>query len=1047
MVVRWTGQHVSALRAALRMSVRDFASHTRLSSTAITDLEARGGQARPRYATQDILDTVLEKAPPEARQRFLVLLSDAGLPPIGPAPAASMEVGEPVPEAARFAAGSSARTESLLVTLRAGGETPLPYLAPAGVEERVRDFLHSPSRVYVVKGPPGNGKTRLTHHLAARMRDRLDLQLHSVDVWGNRPVDLAAEILRYASLLTGEDSLLTVERVGAELSRPCLIVLDGVKSQAQADAVGRQVDALLRQVMSDLLRFVLIIRTPPEIDLSAYPVLAASVYTPESGLPGASYRLTPWQPAQAAGVWNSSRSPGQPRFGQLPLPVQQLARTPLYMELLRTAGLDGRSDQFGTGRGSYRLVDHCVQTIVAMADPDTGTLTEQLADLAIRQAPEVVPSRLAGASEQRIGTEVVAADLPLLRASGTGGPTFSHDVLREYFLAYRIADCIIQSGRSTATVSALNELAAGAATTATARGVFDFTVCRLDVLAPDLLAGLAMSPTIRVDRTLPLLIDVVGARLGPEVLRAVARRCTQEHSVELSRSLVATPALAGALGDHYTGWVMDLLRRFGADIWSGLAGCVEQSLDAGQAGRLLAAANLDDPDEATFFARHYVLFGDTRDPAEALGVLLSHQDWRVRAALAEGIPDAQPVDGLATGRILDTLAKDVDYKVRAAVARGLGSLDLEPARRHLPLLLTDDNWYVRGCALQGLLAPTHRPQLTPSEPLAVTATDIITTDPSWWECPAQVAVMKHRLLLLHDQGADGGGSPAEQRALFGLLREQRTGAIRVPAPCEQALLRHARTRGNWLVRREAEALARHQFAVEASHSPNPPETVRRLRDRRAVQVALDLPDLDHAVRVAKAAAAAGVELIEVGDPLIKHAGLRAIAQVKREVPGATVVAEMMSADWGRDQVVMAAEAGADVVLLIGPATAASVVAAVTASRRLGVPILLDIPRSHGTQAWIRDMERVGVDGFSITTNIDLGVAGRHPLDNAAAVRGWTRLPVAVSGGFSPTDHTITSSRDWDILIVGRSIVEAVAPETAARGLLHLVRGGGGTTPG
>lgn len=37
-----------------------------------------------------------------------------------------------------------------------------------------------------------------------------------------------------------------------------------------------------------------------------------------------------------------------------------------------------------------------------------------------------------------------------------------------------------------------------------------------------------------------------------------------------------------------------------------------------------------------------------------------------------------------------------------------------------------------------------------------------------------------------------------------------------------------------------------------------------------------------------------------------------------------VVAEMMSADWGRDQVAIAAEAGADVVLLIGPATSANV---------------------------------------------------------------------------------------------------------------------------
>ncbi|MFG1744849.1 hypothetical protein ACGFJ4_11805 [Micromonospora chalcea] len=49
------------------------------------------------------------------------------------------------------------------------------------------------------------------------------------------------------------------------------------------------------------------------------------------------------------------------------------------------------------------------------------------------------------------------------------------------------------------------------------------------------------------------------------------------------------------------------------------------------------------------------------------------------------------------------------------------------------------------------------------------------------------------------------------------------------------------------------------------------------------------------------------------------------------------------------------------------------------------------------------MEGPGVDGFDITTNIDLGVADFHPLDQAQLIRSWTKLPVAVSGGFEPTD--------------------------------------------
>jgi 3-keto-L-gulonate-6-phosphate decarboxylase len=179
-------------------------------------------------------------------------------------------------------------------------------------------------------------------------------------------------------------------------------------------------------------------------------------------------------------------------------------------------------------------------------------------------------------------------------------------------------------------------------------------------------------------------------------------------------------------------------------------------------------------------------------------------------------------------------------------------------------------------------------------------------------------------------------------------------------------------------------------------------------------------------------------LVEVGDPLIKSAGVAAIERVKQAIPQVAVVAEMMSADWGRDQVVLAAESGADVVLLIGPASTASVSEAVEAGRRLGVPLMLNIPPDHFEPNWVHAMERTGVDGFAITTNIDLGVAGPQPLDQARTLRSWTRLPVAVSGGFGPADEVLHTEPTWDILIVGRSVTDAVDPASAAAQLISHI---------
>jgi 3-keto-L-gulonate-6-phosphate decarboxylase len=87
------------------------------------------------------------------------------------------------------------------------------------------------------------------------------------------------------------------------------------------------------------------------------------------------------------------------------------------------------------------------------------------------------------------------------------------------------------------------------------------------------------------------------------------------------------------------------------------------------------------------------------------------------------------------------------------------------------------------------------------------------------------------------------------------------------------------------------------------------------------------------------------------------------------------------------------------------------------------------------------MERASV-GFAVTTNIDLGVGVQAPLTTARTLRGWTRLPVAVSGGFSPTDHAIITSRDWDIMIVGRSICDAVEPLNVARQFITMIHQSG-----
>ncbi|MFE1010039.1 orotidine 5'-phosphate decarboxylase / HUMPS family protein [Streptomyces sp. NPDC058794] len=875
----------------------------------------------------------------------------------------------------------------------------------------------------------------------------VSFQLHSADSWGLPRFELDAEILRYASVPCAGDSLLTLERAGARLDRPCVVVVDGIASQSRFDAVARQVDRILRQVTAPALRFFLVVRTPPDIEMSAYPVLSATVYGQSTvGSRGTSYELTPWSMAEARAAWAQSRKPQETAFGELPAAVRQLARLPLYMRLLKTAGLDSTEGEIN----GYRLVDHCVAAVLPSSGHDPVDLSETLADAAHRATPELVPSSLR-ASPPAPGQAAASLNVdapPLVHRGADGTPAFIHDVVREYFLATRIAALLEDQGRSSSTVAAVNELADKAMGSAAARGVFEFTVYGLDRSAPDLLAAVMVSPAVHVGSTLPLVLGLVargGVRFADDqVLRVCARRCRREASAELAKSLLNVPAVAEALGAEYVPWLAGLLKQFGPTVWPQLVTAVEQSLDAPGIRRLLHAADLGNADDATFFARYYYVFlpSEADTALEALDAFLEHPDWRVRAALADGVRDKQSPRAESARIIMDRLVYDPDYKVRAAAARAIGQAGSELAEQHLGALLTDDNWHVRSSVLQGLLSGSSGHAEV--RPATLMALDVLRSEPDWQQCPAQIATHYERLLLLSGVPGRGPEPTGRTRALFELLREARTGWTSVPDETRNALVAEGMLVPSWLVRREAEAFTRPAPSsatdrpVPSLAAPSPPDAYRRLRGGRTIQVARDLHDLDQAIEVAQAVAAAGTEFIEVGDPLIKTVGVTAVERIKRAVPHTTVVAELMSADWGRDQVVLAAEYGADVVFLIGPASIASVAAAVDAGRRLGVPILLDVPTHHVSAHWIADMEQAGVDGFAITTNIDIGVGSNHPLARSQALRSWTRLPVAVSGGFSSTDRTVLRSPEWDVLIVGRSVTEATQPATAARSLTQLI---------
>ncbi len=77
-VRRWTGRETTALRTALRLSLRDFAEHLGVGARTVSKWEAGGRSVCPRPEMQAALDTALHRGGADVEARFLLLLQGQG---------------------------------------------------------------------------------------------------------------------------------------------------------------------------------------------------------------------------------------------------------------------------------------------------------------------------------------------------------------------------------------------------------------------------------------------------------------------------------------------------------------------------------------------------------------------------------------------------------------------------------------------------------------------------------------------------------------------------------------------------------------------------------------------------------------------------------------------------------------------------------------------------------------------------------------------------------------------------------------------------------
>ena len=207
-----------------------------------------------------------------------------------------------------------------------------------------------------------------------------------------------------------------------------------------------------------------------------------------------------------------------------------------------------------------------------------------------------------------------------------------------------------------------------------------------------------------------------------------------------------------------------------------------------------------------------------------------------------------------------------------------------------------------------------------------------------------------------------------------------------------------------------------------------------------LQVALDLTDIEQAMSIAEKAARGGAHWLEVGTPLIKKEGMRAVELMKRRFHDRKIVADLKTMDTGALEVEMAARHGADVVSILGVADDKTIKDAVEVARRYGIRVMVDLIGVKDKVKRAKELEKMGVHYILVHTGIDEQAQGKNPLEDLEKVVKAVNVPVAVAGGLNLETIPKVIELGATIIIVGGAITRADDPEDVTRKIIDLFWG-------
>lgn len=177
-----------------------------------------------------------------------------------------------------------------------------------------------------------------------------------------------------------------------------------------------------------------------------------------------------------------------------------------------------------------------------------------------------------------------------------------------------------------------------------------------------------------------------------------------------------------------------------------------------------------------------------------------------------------------------------------------------------------------------------------------------------------------------------------------------------------------------------------------------------------------------------------VDIIEIGTPLCKAAGLDAIRFVRELLPDKLILADFKSPDVGGLEAKMAFDAGADMMTVIGGAALATVESALEAAKTAGKEMLMELTGVRDIIARAEEWRQIGVERMVYHRGWDEQAFNRQWVDDdRRTIQQLIDMgfKVTVTGGITKETLAFFQPLDVAVVICGRGIRGAADPRQAA----------------